>query len=84
LLPNTGHDYKLPIHIIPFVLMISRNKADFMVPKAVAYVLMAMLAVSMAFLFVPFFLIKTFGIIVNLIIYTIFTFSPSPKVLGSK
>ncbi len=84
LLTCISHDYKLPIHIIPFLLMISRNKADFMFPKEIVYVLMAVLAASTAFLFVPFFLIKTFGIFASFIIYTIFTFSPSAKALGSK
>ncbi len=76
-LPSTGHDYKLPIHIIPFLLMISRNKADFTIPKEIVYVLMAALAASMAFMFVPFFLIKTFGVMASFIIYAIFAFSPA-------
>lgn len=79
LLPSVSHDYKLPIQIIPFLLMISRNKADFMIPKWFVYVLMAILSASVAFLFVPFFLIKTFGIIISFMIYTIFAFSPNVK-----
>lgn len=79
LLPSTGHDYKLPIHIIPFLLIISRNKSDFTLPKGLQYFLIAALSVSMAFLFVPFFLIKTFGIIASFIIYAVFTFSPKIK-----
>ena len=79
LLPSTSHDYKLPIHIIPFLLMITRNKADFTIPKGLAYALMAALSASMAFIFVPFFLIKTFGVIASFIIYAIFVFS-APRV----
>ncbi len=83
LLPSNSHDYKLPIHIIPFLLMIARNKADFVFPQPLQYSLIAALSVSMAFIFVPFFLIKTFGVIASLIIYAIFAFSPKaafPKI----
>ncbi|MBI4309440.1 MAG: DUF2029 domain-containing protein [Candidatus Omnitrophica bacterium] len=79
LLPATSHDYKLPIQIIPFLLMISRGKADFTIPKPLVYVLMAALSASMAFMFVPFFLIKTFGVIASFMIYAVFAFSPIVK-----
>ena len=83
LLPSTSHDYKLPIHIIPFLLMITRNRADFVFPQPLQYGLIAALSVSMAFIFVPFFLIKTFGLFVSFVIYAIFAFSPKaalPKI----
>ena len=79
LLPATSHDYKLPIQIIPFLLMISRSKADFTFSKPFQYFLITLLSASMAFIFVPFFLIKTCGISVSFMAYTIFAFSPRPK-----
>ena len=83
LLPSTSHDYKLPIHIIPFLLMISRNKADFTAPPWLVYLLMAVLSASMAFIFVPFFLIKTFGLLAGFIVYAIFTFFSVPRRAGT-
>ena len=69
LIPSTSHDYKLPIHIVPYFLINTRNKTDFTISKYVNYVLIALLSLSLAFLLVPFFLTKTLGIIANLIVY---------------
>jgi hypothetical protein len=71
-----SHDYRLPIQIIPFLLMITRDKADFPCPEPLTYGLLAVLAMSVAFLFLPFFLIKTFGILVSFIVYAIFAVYP--------
>ena len=57
-----------------FLGVISRDKADFAFSKPLHYFLIFALSVSVAFLFLPLFLIKNFGIITSFVIYAGFTF----------
>lgn len=50
---STSHDYKLTIHMVPFLLLLTRNWTEVFVSKREGYMVVAVISVGMAFLFLP-------------------------------
>jgi len=53
LLPSVSHDYKLVIHIIPLILLLSRSWEELFDSKKEAYWVTAIISIAVAYLFIP-------------------------------
>lgn len=53
LIPSTGHDYKLGIHIIPLILLLSRSWDELFYSKKNAFIITAIISIATAYLFIP-------------------------------
>ncbi len=89
LIPTTSHDYQLVVQIVPFLLLLTRPKAEFPLPGWLVRVVIIGIAVSMAYLFAyPLKLIKTPGLLVAYVAYGVLAFArvdrlPAHAVPGS-
>lgn len=63
LVPSVSHDYKLVIQILPLILLFTRSRLDLISSKNVALILTIVISASIAYLFIPRYMILPFRLI---------------------